>query len=64
MTKHLVDIDDAVLRAAQAELGTDTIKETVNTALRQVSGEFRDAAKRRLETLAQADLAPREEAWR
>ena len=64
MTKRLVDIDDAALRAAQVELGTDTIKETVNTALRRASGELRDAAKRRLDTLAQADLAPREEAWR
>jgi Arc/MetJ family transcription regulator len=64
MTKRLVDIDDTALRAAQAELGTATIKETVNTALRAVSGERRDAAKRRLDTLAQTDLAPREKAWR
>ncbi len=64
MTKRLVDIDDAALRAAQVRLGTGTIKETVNTALRQASGELRDSAKRRLDTLAQADLVPRERAWR
>jgi len=64
MTKHLVDIDEAALRAAQAELGTITIKETVNTALRQASGDSRDVAKKRLDVLARAPLATREEAWR
>lgn len=64
MTKHLVDIDEAALRAAQAELGTVTIKETVNTALRQASGESRDVTKKRLDVLARAPLATREEAWR
>ena len=34
MAKHLVDIDEAALAAAQAELGTATMKETVNEALR------------------------------
>ena len=63
MTKHLVDIDEAALRAARAELGTATIKETVNTALRRASGDSQDAAKRRLDLLADADLAAREEAW-
>ena len=30
MAKHLVDIDDDALSAARAQLGTDTIKDTVN----------------------------------
>ena len=64
MTKHLVDIDDVALRAAQAELGTGTIKETVNKALRQASGDSEDGAKRRLDVLARANLATREDAWR
>jgi Arc/MetJ family transcription regulator len=64
VAKHLVDIDEAALRAAQAELGTGTIKETVNTALRQVSGDSRDLTKKRLDVLARASLATREEAWR
>lgn len=34
MTKRLVDIDDDVLEAARRALRTDTIKDTVNTALR------------------------------
>lgn len=33
MSKRLVDIDDEVLAQARLALGTDTIKDTVNTAL-------------------------------
>ena len=64
MTKRLVDIDDAALRAAQARLGTATIKETVNRALRQASGEQQALVQKRLDVLAEADLAAREDAWR
>ncbi len=35
MTKRLVDIDDESLGEAKRILGTDTIKDTVNTALRE-----------------------------
>ena len=34
MTKRLIDVDDDVLEAAKRVLGTDTIKDTVNSALR------------------------------
>jgi Arc/MetJ family transcription regulator len=34
MTKRLIDVDDDVLEAARRVLGTDTIKDTVNSALR------------------------------
>lgn len=64
MSKHLVDIDEAALRAAKAELGTNTIKETVNRALRQVSGSRQGEVKKQLDALARADLADREDAWR
>jgi Arc/MetJ family transcription regulator len=37
MTKRLVDIDDAVLAAAQEALGTTTIKGTVHTALAEAA---------------------------
>jgi Arc/MetJ family transcription regulator len=37
MTKRLVDIDDEALAEAQRLLGTDTIKDTVNTSLAEVS---------------------------
>jgi Arc/MetJ family transcription regulator len=36
VTKRLVDIDDAKLAAVQAELGTSTMKETVDVALSEV----------------------------
>ncbi len=64
MAKHLVDIDEPALRAAKATLGTATIKETVNRALAQVSGERGATVREALDVLAGADLAPREQAWR
>jgi Arc/MetJ family transcription regulator len=36
VTKRLIDIDDELLRAAQAALGAGTFKETVRAALEQV----------------------------
>jgi Arc/MetJ family transcription regulator len=64
VAKHLVDIDERALASARSQLGVDTIKETVNRALRLV-GEDRDATvKVRLDALAGVELAPREQAWR
>ncbi|HVN49916.1 MAG TPA: PHP domain-containing protein, partial [Acidimicrobiales bacterium] len=37
MAKHLVDIDEQSLREARAELGTSTIRDTVNEALRRAA---------------------------
>ena len=59
-----MDIDEDALRAARAELGTQTIKDTVNRALRSVGGGDRASVKRSLDLLARADLRSREEAWR
>jgi Arc/MetJ family transcription regulator len=64
MSKHLVELDEGALSAARAELGTSTIKDTVNLALRLVSSERRDRVARALEDLARADLGDRAEAWR
>jgi hypothetical protein len=64
VAKHLVDIDEAALRAARAELGTRTIKDTVNRALQQAAGGRAAAVRRSLDVLARAELAPREDAWR
>lgn len=44
MTKTLVDIDDELLEAARAALGTSTKKDTVNAALREVVALQRRAA--------------------
>lgn len=64
MGKHLVDIDEDALRTARAKLGSATIKETVNRALRQAGGEHRRTVQRRLDSLAGVDLVDREQAWR
>ena len=39
MTKRLVDIDDGLLERAKSIAGTDTIKDTVNTALEHLVDE-------------------------
>ncbi|HXC45550.1 MAG TPA: type II toxin-antitoxin system VapB family antitoxin [Solirubrobacteraceae bacterium] len=64
MAKHLVDIDEQMLANARAQLGVDTIKETVNRALRLVGEDRSAVVKERLDALADVELAPREQAWR
>jgi Arc/MetJ family transcription regulator len=64
MAKHLVDIDERALANARAQFGVDTIKETVNRALRLVGEDRSATVTARLDALAQAELAPREQAWR
>jgi Arc/MetJ family transcription regulator len=64
VSKHLVDIDERALRAARAELGTRTIKDTVNEALLRVGRRGRVTVEQQLDVLASAELAPRESAWR
>ena len=64
MAKHLVDIDEDALAAAQAELGTPTMKETVNEALRLASATRDARVGRALDRLARRELLPREDAWR
>jgi Arc/MetJ family transcription regulator len=64
VAKHLVDIDESALANARAQLGVDTIKETVNRALRLVGEERGATVSARLDALADTDLAPREHAWR
>ena len=64
MTKHLVDINEQALSAARAELGTDTIKDTVNEALRLAAIDRDPRVVDALDLLAGAGLADRAEAWR
>ncbi len=64
VAKHLVDIDESALSNARAQLGVDTIKETVNRALRLVGEDRGATVKGRLDALADAELVPREQAWR
>jgi Arc/MetJ family transcription regulator len=64
MAKHLVDLDEDLLSAARAELGTITIKDTVNNALRLATSERARRIAIALDILAAADLGDREDAWR
>ncbi len=64
MAKHLVDIDERALTAAQNELGTKTLKDTVNEALRRVAPRRDRRVSRALDTLGKARLADRSRAWR
>ena len=64
MTKRLIDVDDVALDAARAELGTRTIKDTVNEALRRAAAARRANLDQALDVLASAGLADRSTAWR
>ena len=64
MSKHLIDLDDHALNAARAELGTTTIKSTVNEALRRASAERTERIRNSLDVLAAAVFEDRDEAWR
>lgn len=64
MTKRLIDVDDEALRAAQAQLGTATIKDTVNEALRATAQTRRYAIGDAIDVLALAELDDRDIAWR
>jgi Arc/MetJ family transcription regulator len=64
VSKHLVDIDEQALRSARSELGTRTIKDTVNRALSLAGKDRERAIKEALDRLAGQDFAPRESAWR
>lgn len=64
MAKHLVDLDEVALSAARAELGTRTIRDTVNEALNRAGGRRGAAVKRSLDHLAGLELDDRDEAWR
>ncbi len=64
MAKHLIDIDDDRLGAARAELGTTTIKATVNEALRLATSERDRRVAESMDVLAGAIHDDRADAWR
>lgn len=64
VTKRLIDVDDVALDAARAELGTRTIKDTVNEALRRAAAARRVNLDQALDVLASAELDDRSTAWR
>jgi len=64
MSKHLIDLDEQALGAARAELGTVTIKDTVNEALRRATVHRERRVAEALDVLADASLDDRSAAWR
>jgi Arc/MetJ family transcription regulator len=64
MAKHLIDLDEGALSAARAELGTTSIKATVNLALYRATADRELRVSAALDILASAQLEERSEAWR
>ena len=64
MGKHLVDLDEGALTAARAELGTGTIKDTVNEALRRLTAGRETRVRTAMDALAAATTDDRADAWR
>jgi len=64
MAKHLIDLDEDKLTAARAELGTTTIKDTVNEALHRATSERARRVAASLDVLGAAELDDRADAWR
>ncbi len=62
--KHLIDLDEELLSAARAELGTDTIKATVNSALEAACASRVERVSAALDVLANFQFEDRERAWR
>ena len=64
MEKHLVDVDELALTAAQAELGHASRKDTMNEALRPAPVRRSARVQKALDRLGERGLLPRDEAWR
>jgi Arc/MetJ family transcription regulator len=64
VTKRLIDVDDQALDAARSQLGTSTIKDTVNEALRRAGAERRRDLDAAIKVLSRARLSDRSAAWR
>jgi Arc/MetJ family transcription regulator len=64
VAKHLIDLDEDRLAAARVELGTSTIKDTVNEALRRATAHRERRVAESLDILGAAVLDDRIEAWR
>ena len=64
MTKRLVDIDEEALHAARSQLGTTTIKATVNEALRLVGSDRSEVVRNSMDVLSAIPLSDRDDAWR
>jgi len=57
MSRTVVDIDREALEGARQELGTSTVKDTVNEALRRVARERRSRQLAALEQYPEEDVS-------
>lgn len=64
MAKRLIDIDDDALEAAQAALGTRTMRDTVNEALRLAGRHELARFGEGVESLGGIEFGDRADAWR
>ncbi len=64
MSKRLIDVDEEALQAARRRLGTRTIKDTVNEALRRAAADRKAELDQAFDMLARAHLDERDAAWR
>lgn len=62
MTKRLIDVDDDALAGARARLGTRTVKDTVNEAVRRAAAARRSELVQALDVLAGGELVDWSEA--
>lgn len=60
----MIDIDDEALEAACRELGTSTVSDTVNAALRVIASNGATPIQGALGELAAQEYPPRSDAWR
>ena len=63
MTKRLVEIPDELLVAAQAALGTATMKDTINRALMNSVSEAEQELEKAFQFASTFDTTSRENAW-
>ena len=63
VAKHLIDLDEQALGAARAELGTSTIRDTVNAALKRATSDRARRVAAALDSLADMEASDRAEAW-
>jgi Arc/MetJ family transcription regulator len=62
--EYLIDLDEAAVEAARAELGTTTLNNTVNEALRRAGEQRASRMSGALDTLAGLSDEERDDAWR
>lgn len=63
MAKHPVDLDKGAFREARTALDTNTIRDTVNQALRRATSRRERAVSDAIDTLAKAKLTDSADAW-